>query len=366
MDFHVKGDYKRVVLYVVTVVLVLFLLKYILPFFLPLLFAFLIVLPLQHFCQKREIRQRERGKWKHHLIKKGFMAGGILFVIILIFSLLLVGLGTFLVSKTRMIVNDMDFWREGISRTIIIISERIENFFGFEHGMVQQWIGDWIAQLGVRLSGVGDGLISDGFRYLSVMGRIGTFLVVSFICVVLFAREIEGWQQGLLRLAAMEPAIDHILSIILRIGKKLGGMIKAFAKTQTIIFACISVASTIGLYLAGVNEGWFYGVLAGFMDFLPFIGTGIVLIPIAVICIIRGKLAGGIVVIATYFVCVLIREFLEPRLLGNGMKFSPVAILISVYAGVIFYGIGGVILGPVTLLIIVELGWEIFGKNQTM
>ena len=75
MDFHVKGDYKRVVLYVVTVVLVLFLLKYILPFFLPLLFAFLIVLPLQHFCQKRESRQRERGKWKHHLIKKGFMAG---------------------------------------------------------------------------------------------------------------------------------------------------------------------------------------------------------------------------------------------------------------------------------------------------
>ena len=164
----------------------------------------------------------------------------------------------------------------------------------------------------------------------------------------------------------MEPAIDHILSIILRIGKKLGGMIKAFAKTQTIIFVCISAASTIGLYLAGVSEGWFYGVLAGFMDFLPFIGTGIVLIPIAVICIIRGKLAGGIVVIATYFVCVLIREFLEPRLLGNGMKFSPVAILISVYAGVIFYGIGGVILGPVTLLIIVELGWEIFGKNQTM
>ena len=38
------------------------------------------------------------------------------------------------------------------------------------------------------------------------------------------------------------------------------------------------------------------------------------------------------------------------------VKFSPVAILISVYAGVIYYGIGGVILGPVTLLILIIAG----------
>ena len=56
----------------------------------------------------------------------------------------------------------------------------------------------------------------------------------------------------------------------------------------------------------------------------------------------------------------MIRELLEPRLLGNGLRFSPVAVLISVYAGVLFYGIGGVILGPVTLLVLVELGKEIF------
>ncbi len=58
--------------------------------------------------------------------------------------------------------------------------------------------------------------------------------------------------------------------------------------------------------------------------------------------------------------CEINLELMEPRLLGNGLKFSPVAILIAVYAGVIYYGIGGVILGPVTLLILVELGREIF------
>ena len=185
-------------------------------------------------------------------------------------------------------------------------------------------------------------------------------MVVSFICVVLFAREIEGWQQGLLNLAAIEPAIDHILSIILRIGKKLGNMVKTYLKTQTIILICISVTAMIGLYLGGTSEAWFYGVLAGFMDFLPFIGTGIVLIPIGVVSFLKGRIGSGVIILLTYLACVMIREFLEPRLLGNGLKFSPVAILISVYAGIIYYGLGGVILGPVTLLILVELGREIF------
>jgi len=51
---------------------------------------------------------------------------------------------------------------------------------------------------------------------------------------------------------------------------------------------------------------------------------------------------------------------LEPRLLGNGTRVSPVAMLIAVYAGVLFYGISGVLLGPITLLILVEVAREIF------
>ncbi|MDE7476723.1 MAG: AI-2E family transporter [Lachnospiraceae bacterium] len=366
MDFLARSDYQRVVLYILTSVSVLLALKYLLPYFLPLLVAFLIVVPLQRFCQRRENGFEAGGKRSGNKSgQKGFMAGGILFGIILIVALIIVGLGTFLISKARILVQNADFWTDSISQLITRLSAGIEDFFQIQQGTVEQWIVDWAAELGECLTRTGDGLITGSLRYLSVAGRIGTFVIVSFICVVLFAREIEGWQQGLLNLASIEPAIDHILSIILRIGKKLGNMIKTYLKTQTIILVCISTTATIGLYLGGIREGWLYGILAGFMDFLPFIGTGIVLIPIGVMGFLRGSIGNGIIIILTYFMCVLIREFLEPRLLGNGLKFSPVAILISVYAGVIYYGIGGVILGPVTLLILVELGREIFMPRRT-
>lgn len=369
MEFLARSDYQRVVLYILTSVSVLLALKYLLPYFLPLLVAFLIVVPLQRFCQRRESSVRADrteqetvggGRPRERQGQKGFMAGGILFGIILVVALITVGLGTFLISKARGFVQNADFWTDSIAQLIASVSAEIEGFFQIEQGTVERWISDRTAELGECLAMSGDGLLTGSLRYLSVAGRVGTFVVVSFICVVLFAREIEGWQQGLLNLAAIEPAIDHILSIILRIGKKLGKMIKTYLKTQTIILLCISATATVGLYLGGTNEAWFYGVFAGFMDFLPFIGTGIVLIPIGVMAFLRGKIASGVIILVTYFLCVIIREFLEPRLLGNGLKFSPVAILISVYAGVIYYGIGGVILGPVTLLILVELGREIF------
>ncbi|MDE7029375.1 MAG: AI-2E family transporter, partial [Lachnospiraceae bacterium] len=280
--------------------------------------------------------------------------------IILIVALIIVGLGTFLVSKARTFVQNADFWTDSIAQLIAGFGSEIDRFFQLQSGTVERWIAERVSDLGECLTRPGDGLLTGSLRYLSVAGRVGTFVVVSFICVVLFAREIEGWRQGLLSLAAIEPAIDHILSIILRIGKKLGSMVKTYLRTQTIILICISITAAVGLYLGGSSEGWFYGMLAGFMDFLPFIGTGIVLIPLGVMAFLRGRIASGVIIIVTYFLCVIIREFLEPRLLGNGLKFSPVAILISVYAGVIYYGIGGVILGPVTLLILVELGKEIF------
>lgn len=359
MDFLWRKDYQRVVLYIVTVVSVLAVLKYLLPYFLPLLLALLIVVPLQRSYRKRENRQRTHRK-KHNGNGRSFMAGGILFGIILLAALLLVGAGTFLVSKARELMRDMESLTESVTRIISDICARAEVFFGLQSGFLEEWIFEKLKTFGGGLTQNGSGLLAGSFRYAAVLGRTVTFMVVSFICVVLFAREIDSWEQGLLRLATIEPAIDRILSIIIRIGKKLGRMIKAYLRTQGIILLCISVAATGGLFLGGMSEAWFYGVLAGVMDFLPFIGTGIVLIPIAVVSLIRGNLMGGIIVMITYFFCVLIRELLEPRLLGNGMKFSPVAILISVYAGVMFYGLGGVILGPITLMILVELGKEIF------
>ena len=153
MNFLLRGDYQRVVLYILTSVSVLLALKYLLPYFLPLLVALLIVVPLQRFCQRR----KKSGQ-------KGFMAGGILFGIILIAALIIVGIGTFLISKARILVQNADFWTNSIAQFITDLSIEIESFFQLQHGIVEQWLFERATELRECISKSGDGLLTGSMR----------------------------------------------------------------------------------------------------------------------------------------------------------------------------------------------------------
>lgn len=349
-----KQDYTNLLVYAVVVVVVLLLMKYVVPYFLPLFVAVIIVVPLHGVCLKRGWCQNKG---------KGIMAGGVLFTILLFVLLLFIGLGTFFFSRAQSFIQNLVVMEAECIELVSDFCHRLEIYSGLGNGVVEAWLREKVIGIFGNLAIESSSWISSTLRYLAGMGRLFTLGLVTFICVVLFAREIDRWQQGLLNIAVLEPSIDRVLSVTLRIGKKLGRMMKTFMKTQSVILCCISLTAGTGLFFAGISEFWFYGLLAGVMDVLPFIGTGIVLIPIGVIQFLGGNYLSGVIIFSIYILCIVIREVLEPRLMGDGLQVSPVAILVSVYAGVLFYGIGGVLLGPVTLLILVEIAREIFGKK---
>ena len=349
-----KQDYTNLLIYAVVVVAVLILMKYVVPYFLPFIVAVIIVVPLHRLCLKKGWCQKKG---------KGIMAGGVLFTLLLFVLLLFIGLGTFFFSRAQSFIQNLAVIEAECIELISDFCHTLEGYSGLRNGVIEAWLHDKIFGIFGNLAMESSSWISSTLRYLAGMGRLFTLGLVTFICVVLFAREIDRWQQGLLNVAVLEPSIDRVLSIIIRIGKKLGGMLKTFIKTQSVILCCISLIAGAGLFWAGISEFWFYGLLAGVMDVLPFIGTGIVLVPIGVIQLLGGNYFAGFIVFGAYILCIVIREVLEPRLLGDGLQVSPVVVLVSVYAGVLFYGIGGVLLGPVTLLILVEVAKEIFSKK---
>ena len=87
---------------------------------------------------------------------------------------------------------------------------------------------------------------------------------------------------------------------------------------------------------------------------LPFIGTGIMLIPLALFMAFGGKFWQAVVCFILYAVCALVREFLEPRLIGDKVGVWPVGILFAVFAGVKLFGVSGIIKGPLALVVICE------------
>ena len=60
----------------------------------------------------------------------------------------------------------------------------------------------------------------------------------------------------------------------------------------------------------------------------------------------------------------MVREYLEPRLVGAKLGVYPFVMVVVVYAGLYLYGPAGVFLGPVTLLMVMEITREIYNKNE--
>ena len=96
-------------------------------------------------------------------------------------------------------------------------------------------------------------------------------------------------------------------------------------------------------------------VIIAFMDALPLIGSGTILIPWAVTYLLSGEYYKAVVIIILYAFCALIREILEARLMGSKLGVNEFYILMATFVGMTLFGLWGIILGPLGLVLIIEI-----------
>lgn len=123
----------------------------------------------------------------------------------------------------------------------------------------------------------------------------------------------------------------------------LGGWLKAQLQLAGVCFAILG----LGLSLLRIPRGLLWAGLITLVDAVPLLGTGAVLLPWAVICLLQGqqlKALGLAAICVTAMVC---RSILEPRLLGKHLGLDPLVTLAALYAGFRLWGFGGMLLAPI-------------------
>lgn len=110
-----------------------------------------------------------------------------------------------------------------------------------------------------------------------------------------------------------------------------------------------------GLLAIGMPYAVILALVAAIVDFLPVLGLSATMIPIAIYLFINGNIWGGIGAVIIFLIVTLIRRFIEPPILGNALRLHPMATLFSMIVGVAIYGLGGVLIGPVILVIAKEI-----------
>jgi sporulation integral membrane protein YtvI len=143
----------------------------------------------------------------------------------------------------------------------------------------------------------------------------------------------------------------NIDSIIMDFKKVVGGYFKAQFKIMFIVAAILMV----GLSVLKVDYAIIWSLLISILDFLPFFGTGTALIPWAVVKFMTGdyRMAIGLVVI--YAVSQLIRQLIQPKIVGDTIGLNPLATLIFLYIGYKFKGVVGMILAIPFGMILINL-----------
>ncbi len=126
----------------------------------------------------------------------------------------------------------------------------------------------------------------------------------------------------------------------------------AYLKSQCIIITLIAVILSVGFYTIDCPYSIVFGIVIAILDALPAIGSGLFLIPYAIYAVVTGQYYAAVILILLYILCLCIREFLEPRLMGKEVGFPPFLMLLSIYVGLHLFGLFGFILGPIYFIVL--------------
>ena len=189
--------------------------------------------------------------------------------------------------------------------------------------------------------------MGEAFRYARRVAAMGGYLATFLIAVALLAKDYDEMMNRLLDREDCHVLLSVTCGVI--------RYVATYVKAQLVIMSLIASLCAIVLSTAGVPQGAAWGLLAGVLDALPFIGTGIVLAPLAITAFLGGKMIAAGVCACLYVACILLRETMEPKLIGKKLGMRPIWILISLYAGIQLFGIAGVIKGPLGFIILLEL-----------
>src|SRR5690625_4002332 len=128
-----------------------------------------------------------------------------------------------------------------------------------------------------------------------------------------------------------------------------------FLKSQIILMALTALVSLIGLFILQVDQAITVAAILGIIDLIPYFGPGLILIPWSIYSFFTGDIFMGVGLLILYASTVTVRQIAEPKVLSTSMKLNPLAILVSMFAGLQLFGLIGLVIGPITLVLVISL-----------
>ncbi len=174
-------------------------------------------------------------------------------------------------------------------------------------------------------------------------------IIISAVSGCYIAADYEGL-KGFLRGVVGKRVYGNLHKIKEIAVNNVFKLIKGYALLMLITF----LELTAGLMLLKIKYAPFIALLISVIDILPVLGTGTVVIPWGFAELITGNAARGIGLLVMYAVITLVRNFAEPKIIGDKIGINPLFTLLAMFIGLKTAGIAGVLLFPTALIVTVK------------
>ncbi|MDI9461118.1 MAG: AI-2E family transporter [Saccharofermentanales bacterium] len=201
------------------------------------------------------------------------------------------------------------------------------------------------------LPGVLAAMLQSVSRMISGLPRTILVLLITVMAGYYFITESNKLYALLLRFIPDRVFVRKLFSVTNRLTKTLFRILGGYI----VLLAFTFLISLIGFLIIGVPNAVTWAIVAAVVDLLPILGITTTLIPMSLYFFIQSLPWQAVGVLILMVSIIVLRRFIEPTILGNAMELHPIVTLLSMIIGIMIYGLGGLLLGPLAFVILREL-----------
>ncbi|MEG1458594.1 MAG: sporulation integral membrane protein YtvI [Acetivibrio sp.] len=334
-----KEIYKKITVDFIIAALTLLFLIFVVPkaigFFLPFVIGWIIAVaanPLVRFLEK-----------KVKIVRKHSSALIIVAAIAAVVCLGYFGL-SYLGKQIISLIKDLPNLYESFQGQIESTQKNLEVVYTLMPADVRTFmdhVGDnLMTYLGNAISNTSKFTVGDAGVLVKNVAEGFLMSIMTILSAYFFISEREKLLKGIKELLPVS-LLERVTMIKNNFTKAIGGYFKAQFKIMLIIIVILFA----GFEIINVSYSFLLALGVALLDFLPFFGTGTVIFPWAVIELLSGDYfrAAGLIII--YLICQVVRQILQPKMVGDSIGLSPLSTLLFMFVGYRIKGILGMILG---------------------
>ena len=275
--------------------------------------------------------------------------GAVIGLAYLIISMLVREIGGWIVSLPVVfdsVTNEMKELSDGLSVFWRVLPESVKDA---GKSFVDN-LGNALGGLAANLSEPTMSLAGDVAKQIPSI-VIGAFMVILSAYFFVADREaVLVWAKKVTPEAIYTRALAAVSYFKFAVGGYFIAQFKIMAVVSTILF--------IGLSLLRVEYAIVLAILVGFLDFLPFFGTGTVFVPWCIYTVLTGNYMRALFLLIIYVTTQVVRQLIQPKLVGDEVGLKPLPTLLFIYIG---YKLGGFL----WMILAVPLGMIIINMYKT-